>query len=313
MKGEWFDPRKEFGKAVSEAAERDDRIVVISADSGKSSGFGTFAEQHPERYFEVGIMEQCAVGIASGLATTGKIPVFCAIAPFVTARPFEMVRNDLGYMGQNVKIIGRNCGITYSDLGATHHSLDDFALMRMIPGMTILAPQDPMEIRTAADAMLRHTGPVYMRIGNQKIPQLFEEKPFVIGKGQVLQDGEDLTIISTGTETGYVLAAAEMLRGQGVRARVIGLPTVFPLDEDLILESVQKTGGVMTVEEHYLQGGLGAAVSELLSERRPVPVRRLGVPHVYVTSGKYEELLHYYQLDAEEVCQNALAFLKTIK
>lgn len=313
MTKEWFDPRKEFGMAVSNAAEWDSRLVVLSADSGKSSGFGTFSERYPNRYFEVGIMEQCAVGIASGLATTGKIPVFCAIAPFVTARPFEMVRNDLGYMGQNVKIVGRNCGITYSDLGATHHSLDDFALMRMIPGMTILAPQDPMEIRAAVKAMLLHKGPVYMRIGSQKIPQIFEEAPFVIGKGRVLRDGKDITIVSTGSETIHVLAAAEMLHGKGIQAQVIGMPTVSPLDEALILEAARKTGCMMTVEEHYVQGGLGAEISELLSERYPIPLRRLGIPHVYATSGKYEELLHYYQLDAEGICQNALAFLKTIK
>lgn len=145
----YMDPRKTFGKAVTQEAEKNEDIVVLSADSGKSSGFGEFIEKYPDRYFECGIMEQGVIGISSGLATTGKVPVFCAIAPFVTARPFEMFRNDLGYMNQNVKVVGRNCGITYSDLGATHHSLEDFAIVRMIPGVTILAPQDPYEIRSS--------------------------------------------------------------------------------------------------------------------------------------------------------------------
>ena len=152
--GEFYDPRKEFGKAVTEIAASNPDIVVLSADSGKSSGFGDFIKRFPDRYYECGIMEQAVIGVSSGLATTGKIPVFCAIAPFVTARPFEMFRNDIGYMKQNVKVVGRNCGITYSDLGATHHSLEDFAITRMIPGIVVLAPQDPGEIRAAVKAMI---------------------------------------------------------------------------------------------------------------------------------------------------------------
>lgn len=179
MIGELFDPRKEFGKAVTEAAASNPDVVVFSADSGKSSGFGEFMKKYPERYFECGIMEQGVVGAAAGMATTGKIPVFCAIAPFVTCRPYEMIRNDIGYMRQNVKLVGRNCGITYSDLGSTHQSLDDFGLMRLIPGITILAPSDPGEIQEAVKAMLAYKGPVYMRIGNPKIPQIFEQEPFV--------------------------------------------------------------------------------------------------------------------------------------
>ena len=159
---EKFDPRKVFGQAVTEVAEQNKNVVVLSADSGKSSGFGDFMKKYPERYYECGIMEQGVVGIAAGMATVGMIPVFCAIAPFVTCRPYEMVRNDIGYMRQNVKLVGRNCGFTYSDLGATHQSLDDFAIMRMIPGMTILAPQDPNEIKAAVRAMIEHEGPVYM-------------------------------------------------------------------------------------------------------------------------------------------------------
>lgn len=310
MKGEMKDPRQEFGKAVMEFAEADERIVIISADSGKSSGFGAFIEKYPERYVECGIMEQSAVGIASGLATTGKIPVFCAIAPFVTARPFEMFRNDIGYMKQNAKIIGRNCGITYSELGATHHSLDDFALMRMIPGVTILAPQDPGEIRMAVKAMLKHQGPVYMRIGNPKIPELFEERQFEIGKGRILKEGTNVTLISTGSMTKAALEAAIIIEQQGVSCQVIGMPTVCPLDEELIIEAARKTGRLVIVEEHYVDGGLGTMVSEVCANKYQIPVKRLGVPKSYATSGPYDELLSYYGLDARGIADAVIQSVK---
>lgn len=309
MIGNKEDPRKVFGKAVSEIALGDERIVILSADSGKSSGFGDFMKAAPERYFEFGIMEQAVVGVASGLATTGKIPVFCAIAPFVTARPYEMFRNDLGYMGQNVKIVGRNGGITYSDLGATHHSLDDFGIISMIPGVTILAPQDPNEIRSAVKAMLAHQGPVYMRIGNAAIPNLFEESPFVIGEGRQITSGEDVTILSTGTLTASVLEAAQRLEAAGIHADVIGLPTVWPLDEEKIVASARKTGKVVTVEEHYVHGGLGSFVATLLAERCPTPVCRLAIPHLYATSGPYDQILKKYGLDAEGIFQSVKQFL----
>lgn len=302
MIGELYDPRKVFGKAVTDAAAEDQDIVVFSADSGKSSGFGEFAEKYPERYFECGIMEQGVVGMAAGMATTGKIPVFCAIAPFVTARPYEMVRNDIGYMRQNVKIVGRNCGLTYSDLGSTHQSLDDFGLMRLIPGMTVLAPQDPIEIQTAVRAMLKHAGPVYMRIGNPKIPQLFEERPFVIGKGTVLREGTQITVITTGSITQYAMEAEKELRAKGISVELIGMPTVVPLDEELIRQSAGKTGCVLVAEEHYEIGGLGAAVADLLCNEEGVRVYKRAVPMVYAkTSGRYEDLLEAYGLDCSGI------------
>ena len=311
MIGELKDPRKTFGKAVSDIAELDERIVVLSADSGFSSGFKEFAAAHPDRYFECGIMEQGVTGIASGLATTGKIPVFCAIAPFVTCRNYEMFRNDLGYMRQNVKIVGRNCGFTYSDLGATHHSLEDFAITRMIPGVVVLAPQSPDEIRAASKAMLEHEGPVYMRIGNPKIPELYDgEREFTIGKGQLLRDGSDLAIISTGSTTVYALEAAQKLAKQGVDAMIIGMPTVCPVDEEMVLMAAKKVGKILTVEEHYAHGGLGTLVAEVCAEQCPVPIRMHGVPKEYATSGPYEELLRYYKLDAAGIAEVALDFLK---
>lgn len=310
MIGELRDPRKEFGKAVTEVAKDNENVVVFSADSGKSSGFGAFMEQFPERYFECGIMEQGAVGMAAGMATAGKIPVFCAIAPFVTARPYEMVRNDMGYMRQNVKIVGRNCGITYSDLGVTHQSLDDFGLMRLIPGMTILAPQDPIEIEEAVKAMIDHEGPVYMRIGNPKIPVLFERKSFEIGKGNIIEEGDDVTVISTGSTTKDVIEAGRILKKAGISARIIALPTVLPLDEELVRESAKRTGKVVTVEEHYINGGMGTIITEALSDLENVTVKRLGIPNIYATtSSDYEELLAYYDLDAKGIVKSILGFL----
>lgn len=310
MIGEKKDPRKEFGAAVAALAENDERIVVLSADSGGSSGFKDFAKAHPDRYYEFGIMEQGVTGIASGLATTGKIPVFCAIAPFVTCRNFEMFRNDLGYMKQNVKICGRNGGFTYSDLGATHHSLEDYAIIRMIPGAVVLAPQSPMDIRGAVKAMMEYEGPVYMRIGNPAIPEIYEEEQeFVIGKGTILREGTDLAIISTGSATADTLEAADKLAEKGISVRVIGMPTVCPVDEELITETAKKFGRIMTVEEHYYHGGLGTMVAEVCAEKCPVPVKMHGVPKTYATSGPYDELKAYYKLDAAGIAEVAAEFI----
>ncbi|MDR3070053.1 MAG: transketolase family protein [Propionibacteriaceae bacterium] len=303
------DPRKAFGMAVSAIAEANENVVILSADSGHSSGFKNFQAKHPDRYFELGIMEQGVVGVAAGLATTGKIPVFCAIAPFATLRPYEMLRNDVGYMRQNVKIVGRNSGITYSDLGSTHHSLEDFAIMRMIPGFSVLAPQDPSEIEAASAAILEHSGPVYMRIGNEPIPELFEPGEFKIGAGRVAREGKDVTIVSTGSITGDVLAAADILAIQGISVEVVGMPTVWPLDRERLVASAAKTRRVVTVEEHYVYGGLGTIVQEAMNETVNVSVLKLGIPHGYATSGPYRQILAQYGLDAAGIAAQVSAFV----
>ena len=298
MTEDMYDSRKTFGAALTVEAELDERIVALSADSGRSSGLEDFRARFPTRYLEFGIMEQGVTGVASGLATTGKIPVFCAIAPFVTCRNFEQFRNDLGYMHQNVKIVGRNGGFTYSDLGSTHHSLEDYALMRMIPGVTVLAPQDAGEIRGAVHAMLQLTGPVYMRIGSGPLPQLFSDDDFVIGQGRHVREGSDVTVISTGYTTVAVIEAVDTLISEGLSIDLLCLGTVEPLDQELILGSARRTAHVITVEEHYPRGGLGGAVAELLGGSMPVTVDRVAVPHEYVPSGPYAGLLKSYGLDA---------------
>lgn len=311
MIGNVEDPRKVFGKAVTDTARDNKDVVVISTDSGGSSGFGDFMKDMPERYLEIGIMEQAAVGIAAGLATTNKIPVYCAIAPFVTARVYEMFRNDVGYMRQNVKIVGRNSGITYSELGATHHSLDDFAIIGMIPGVVILAPQDPNEIRAAVKTMLSHIGPVYMRIGNGVEENFLPEQAFEIGKGRKISDGSDVTIISTGSITSAVVKAAALLEAKGLRADVLGLPTVSPLDKSIIVASVAKTKNVVVVEEHYTCGGLGTAVSDLICEEDlKASVLKIGVPHCYATSGPYKEILASYGMDKDSIAKRVEDFIQ---
>lgn len=303
------DPRKTFGAALTAAAERDPSIVALSVDSGLSSGLGGLRASHPERYIEVGIMEQTATGMASGLATAGKVPVLCAIAPFVTARNFEMFRNDLGYMRQNVKIVGRNAGLSYSQLGPTHHSLDDIALTRMIPGVIVIAPQDCGEIEGAVEAMLRHEGPVYMRIGAGSIPDLFPAGPFQIGRGRLITEGEHVTVVSTGHVTAAVKDAVTELRSRGISVEHIGMPTIEPLDRELLLASVARTGRIVTVEEHYERGGLGGAVAELLAGALRVPHLLIGVPHRFVHSGPYDDVLQACGLDAASLTDRISAFV----
>ena len=304
------DPRRWFGKAVTDVAEHNDKIVVLSADSGNSSGFGEFAKAHPDRYFEFGIMEQGVTGIASGLATTGLIPVFAAIAPFVTSRNFEMFRNDLGYMQQNAKIVGRNGGFTYSDLGATHHSLEDYAIMRMIPGVVVFAPSDPGEIRSCVKAMIDHVGPTYMRIGAQPLPDLYDEEPVVIGKGRLLRAGSDVTVITTGYITTQTMLAVDELTEAGISVELIAMPTPSHLDAELILGSAARTGAVATVEEHYVVGGMGGAVAELLAQHQPTRMAFIGVPHDYQPSGPYDGVLANAGIDAAGIARRIREFLE---
>lgn len=299
------DPRKTFGAAVAARAELDERIVVLSADSGISSGFGDFRASHPERYLEFGIQEHGVTGFASGLATTGRIPVFAAIAAFVTNRNYEAFRNDVAYMQQNVKIVGRNGGMTYSDLGPTHYSLEDYALTRMLPGVVVLSPQDPGEIVGAVHAMLDHVGPVYMRIGGPLIPELFEPAPFVIGQGRVIREGGRATVVSTGTITPEVIAAVDALRESGVAVDLIGMPTVEPVDTELIRGSASATGLVITVEEHYVRGGLSAAVAEVVGQEGIRHVA-IGLPHQHVVTGTYPELLRHYGLDRASLAERLM-------
>jgi transketolase len=303
-RGELKDPRKTFGEALLALAERRPEIVVLSADSSSGSGLSPFKKRFPERHLEFGIMEQGVIGFAAGLATTGKIPFVAAIAPFLTSRPFEMVRNDLGYMRQNVKVVGRSAGLTYSDLGPTHQSIDDVALLRTIPGMVVLAPGDPVELVKAVEAAADHVGPVYLRVGSPPIPVLYDSEadcPFRIGAGITLTEGREVTLIGTGAALPRAFEAAKALQAEGIGVRLISLPTLKPLDRELLLRAARETGRIVTVEEHYVTGGLGSAVAELLVRELPVPMRMVGVNDRFPPSGPYEDVLRDNGLQPDQI------------
>jgi transketolase len=310
MINELKDPRNTFGEAVIEAAEQNPNVVVLSADSSSGSGLKAFPAKFPERHFEFGIMEQGVIGFASGLATTGKIPVFAAIAPFVTARPFEMFRNDLGYMKQNVKVVGRCCGLTYDTLGATHHSIDDVAIIRTIPGVTILNPGDPVTIKKAVHAMINMNGPCYLKIGSPKMPVLYpEDVKFEIGKGIVLHEGKDVALIGTGTVLSKAVEAAKLLQAKGVSVRLIDMHTVKPLDRELILSAAKEIGKIVTVEEHFIAGGLGSAIAELCSQEHPAKIKMIGIADKYASNGPYEDLLRQHGMQPEQIAETVINFL----
>ena len=307
---EFKDPRKTFGEALTEAGRKNNNIIAISADSSSGSGLSPFQAEFPERHIEFGIMEQGIIGFSAGLATTGKIPFVVAIAPFVTSRPFEMFRNDLGYMRQNVKVVGRCGGLTYSDLGATHQSLDDIAIIRTIPGVTVINPGDPVDIVKAVHAAAEHLGPVYIKIGSPKMPVLMDaDYPFQIGKGVVMEDGSDITIIGTGTLLSKAVEATRILKEKGIRPRLINIHTIKPLDRELILKAAVETGKIVTVEEGYLAGGLGSSIAELLATEHPVPMKMIGIDDQYADTGPYEELLGQYGLQGDQIAETVEKFL----
>jgi transketolase len=305
------DPRNTLGEALTAASEKNENILAISADSSSGSGLTPFHQRFPDRHIEFGIMEQGIMGYSAGLATTGKIPFVVAIAPFVTARPFEMFRNDLGYMRQNVKVVGRCAGLTYADLGATHQSLDDLAIIRTIPGVTVINPGDPVDIVKAVHAAAAHVGPVYIKLGSPKMPVLMDENyPFQIGQGVVMQDGSDVTIIGTGTVLSKAAEAARILKEKGIQPRLINMHTIKPLDRELVLKAAAETGKIVTVEEGYLAGGLGSCVAELIVTEHPVPMKMIGIDDQYCDTGPYEELLAQYGLQGDQIAATIEEFLE---
>ncbi len=312
---ELVDPRKVFGKTVVELARENKDILAVSADSGGSSGFGEFKELFPERYLEFGLMESSVISYCAGLALSGKIPFFCAITPFITMRAFEQVRNDLVYTFANVKIAGRNSGLAYSFLGPTHHSLEDIALMRTLPSMVILVPSDPVEVRECVEAAAKHQGPVYIRLGSVKLPFLHNpNEKFEIGKGKVLREGKDLTVITYGITVWYALEALKLLEEEdSLNVGLINMPAVKPLDKKLTFQTSKKTAGILVVEEHSIVGGLGGAVSEFLSQVNPIPIKILGIPDVFACSGSYDELMEKYNLSPRGIYNTIKSFAKTLK
>ena len=295
--------RESYGNALVELGAEHEEVVVLDADLAGATKTGVFKKAFPERHIDCGIAEGNMMGIAAGLAATGKVPFASTFAMFAAGRAFEQVRNSIGYPHLNVKIGATHAGISVGEDGASHQCNEDLALMRTIPGMVIICPSDDVEARAAVRAAYEYVGPVYLRFGRLAVPVINDnpEYKFEIGKGVVLREGSDVTIIATGLCVNSALEAAGKLAAEGVSTEVINIHTIKPLDKELVIASAKKTGKVVTVEEHSIIGGLGGAVCEALSEAAPTPVLRIGVKDTFGESGPAAALLKKYQLDGEGV------------
>lgn len=295
--------RESFGEAVTELAAEYPDVVVLDADLAAATKTGIFKKKYPERFFDCGIAECNMIGVAAGLAACGKIPFAASFAMFSAGRAFEQVRNSVGYPKLNVKVVGSHAGISVGEDGATHQCCEDIALMRTIPGMVILNPSDHYEMKAAVRAAIEHKGPCYIRLGRLAVESINngDDYRFELGKGITLCEGTDITIVATGLMVAEAVKAAKALEAGGIHAEVINIHTIKPLDEELILASAKKTGRVVTVEEHNIIGGLGEAVSAVLSEKCPTPVTRIGVNDVFGHSGPAVDLLKEFGLSAEHI------------
>ena len=298
--------RAAFGAALVElGAERDD-FIVMDADLAAATQTGMFKKAYPERFYDCGIAEQNMVSIAAGIAATGKKVVCSSFAMFAAGRAFEQVRNSVGYPHLNVIIGATHAGISVGEDGATHQCNEDIALMRTIPGMTIINPADETEAKLAVRAAMDHDGPVYMRFGRLAVPVVFgDDYKFEIGKGVELKEGTDVTIIATGLMVKEAIEAHDLLKAEGISARIINIATIKPLDKDIVIKAAKETGAIVTAEEHSVIGGLGSAVSEVLSEEYPVPVVKLGVYDRFGYSGPAPKLLDEFGLRAVNIVEKA--------
>ncbi|WP_225072448.1 transketolase family protein [Desulfuromonas sp. CSMB_57] len=289
--------RDAYGQALVELGRSDSRIVALDADLSGSTKTAQFAKEFPDRFFNAGIAEANMVGMAAGLAAGGMIPFASTFAVFAAGRAFEQIRQSVAYPRLNVKIVATHGGITVGEDGGSHQSVEDLAIMRALPNMTVLCPADGPETAAAIRAAAAFDGPVFVRLGRGKVPVIFAEAcPFAIGRGVTLRAGGDLTFMGTGLMTAAALAAAASLAGEGIDARVLHFGTIKPLDRDLVLQAGRETGAVVTAEEHSIIGGLGSAVCEVLAEGCPVPVERIGMPDVFGQSGPADALLEHYGL-----------------
>ena len=295
--------REAYGNALAEFGEKYD-FVVLDADLAAATKTGTFKKAFPNRFFDCGIAEGNMMGVAAGLAATGKTVFASSFAMFAAGRAYEQVRNIIGYPHLNVKIGATHAGITVGEDGATHQCNEDIALMRTIPGMVVLNPADAVEARACVEAAINHEGPVYLRFGRLAISQIFDKETFKfeIGKGNVINEGTDVTIISTGLMTSIALEARELLEKDGISVRLVNMACIKPVDKEIIIESAKKTGVIVTCEEHNIIGGLGSAVAEVVCESdTPVPVVKVGVNDTYGKSGKATDLIPVFGLDAQSV------------
>ena len=302
--GETIATRAAYGKALVELAEKYPDLVVFDADLAGATMTNGFAKAYPERFFDMGIAEGNMTGVAAGMATCGFKPFINTFAMFAAGRSWEQVRNSICYPGLNVKVVGSHGGLSVGEDGATHQMIEDYAIMRAIPGMMVLCPCDGNEMKLATEALLNYEGPAYMRLGRLAVETVTDEiegYKFELGKGVTLVDGSDVTIIAVGMNVQMALKAAELLKAEGISARVIDMHTIKPLDNELVLKAAKETGCIVTTEEANVMGGLGAAVAELLAEEYPVPVVRHGVNDEFGRSGEAKAILKAYNLTAEGI------------
>ena len=302
--------RESYGNALAALGKEHDNVVVLDADLAGATKTSTFKKEFPDRHFDCGIAEGNMMAVAAGLASMGLVPFASTFAMFAAGRAFEQVRNSIGYPHLNVKIGATHGGISVGEDGASHQCSEDFALMRSIPGMTVICPSDDVEARAAVNAAYEFEGPVYLRFGRSGVPVFHDEDSFKfeIGKGEVLQDGNDVAIIATGLMVCEAMKAGEELKADGINARVINMATIKPLDEELVLKAAKECGKIVTCEEHSIIGGLGEAVSSLLAEKLPTPVRRIGVNDEFGHSGPAADLLKDFGLSAENIVATVKAF-----
>ena len=304
--------RESYGKALAEFGKEYENLLVLDADLAEATKTKIFKDEFPDRHIDCGIAECNMVGVAAGLATTGKIPFVSSFAMFVAGRAFEQVRNSIGYPHLNVKIGATHAGISVGEDGATHQCNEDIALMRTIPGMVVINPCDDIEARLAVKSAIEHDGPVYLRFGRLPVPVInnVPNYKFELGKGVLLKEGKDITIVATGLCVSEALNAANLLLKDGIDAEIINIHTIKPLDEDIIVNSAKKTKRVVTVEEHSVIGGLGSAVCDSLCAKYPVPVLKIGMNDVFGESGPALELIKKYGLDSEGIYNRVIELFK---
>ena len=307
--------REAYGQALAELGAKYENLVVLDADLAAATKTSTFKKAFPDRFFDCGIAEANMIGVAAGLASTGLVPFASSFAMFAAGRAFEQIRNSVGYPHLNVKIGATHAGISVGEDGATHQCNEDIALMRTIPGMVIINPADAIETKAAVEAAILHDGPCYLRFGRYAVPTINENSDykFELGKGVTLSDGNDVTIVASGLTVSISLEAAEILKSQGISARVINIHTIKPLDEDILVKAANETGALLVVEEHSIIGGLGSAVCEAVCGKCPVPVVRFGMNDEFGRSGSAAKLLEMYGFTAEnfaELAKKAISMKK---
>ena len=303
--------RKSFTDTLLELATKDKEIVAVTSDASGSATLTDFGKALPEQFVEVGIAEQNAVGVSAGLASTGKKVFIFGPACFYVARSLEQVKVDMAYSQMPVKICGVSGGVAYSQLGATHHSLHDIAVLRTFPGMEVYLPCDVRQTRKLVEKLVNHPKPAYIRVGRNAVPDVYDDDnfDFELGKANMLMDGKDLTLIGTGETVYHCMEAAKTLKEQGINARVLDMHSLKPFDREAVVKAAKETGRIVTVEEHSIYGGLGGMVAEICAEECPVKVKRLGIPDENVIHASPLEVFHHYGFDAEGIVKNVLSFI----